>query len=469
MKVYNFAIALLIFVFSLSSERLAGQDIPVPKNVIFFIGDGMGFNHVDATSIFKYGETGKLVFESPDWMRVAQATYPAIIKTHPDTIFAEGYDPGQAWSDPEYLKQGFTDSGAAGTALSTGVKTYRSSIGIGIHGDTLLHLSQHAKNIGKSAGVITSVQLSHATPAGFAANNAHRRNYEEIAQQMILQTQLDVLIGCGHPNFNDDARRTLKTDHRYVGGKQLWRQLRQSDGNTTFRLNGNDFIVADTDGNGEPTPWTLVTSENEFADIANGKEIPQRLLGVPKVRSTLQFSRRGNDKTQPFQQPFNSNLPDLEMITVAAVNVLSQNPEGFFLMVEGGAIDWAAHDNNSGRLIEEMYDFVKAVAAIVRWVETHSSWEETLLVVTSDHETGMLFGPADDTSIMQPVENRGKGVLPGMQWHSNDHTNMLVPVYVRGAGSEKYRLLATQYDPLKGPYLQNTDIPNAIFRLWGRE
>lgn len=469
MKSYKLLQLFFIVVFSLAFVKLAGQEFTTPKNVIIFIGDGMGYNHVDATSIFRYGETGQLIFESPEWFSVGQATYPAIFRTEPDTVYADGYDPEKAWNDPEYLKRGYTDSGAAGTALSTGSKTYPGAIGIGIHGDTLQHLSQFAKDIGKSAGVITSVQLSHATPAAFAAHNQSRRNTDEIAQQMILESQLDVLIGCGHPSYNDNGRFTFRRDHKYVGGRQLWRQLKKSEKRTDFTLNGYEYTVADIDGDESPDPWTLVTRKSDFHAIAQGKRMPKRLLGIPKVRSTLQYSRKGSDVMQPYAQSFISKVPDLTTITMAAVRVLSQNPEGFFLMVEGGAIDWAGHGNHSGRLIEEMDDFVNSVAAVVEWVETYSNWEETLLIVTSDHETGMLFGPAEDTSIMQPVKNNGKGVLPGMQWHSNDHTNMLVPVYVRGAGSEIYTHLAGKQDPVVGPYLQNVDIPNAIFRLWGRE
>ncbi len=75
-----------------------------------------------------------------------------------------------------------------------------------------------------------------------------------------------------------------------------------------------------------------------------------------------------------------------------ALNVLDDNPKGFFLMVEGGAIDWAGHSNLSGRLIEEEGDFLDAVSAVIEWVDTQSSWNDTLLIVTGDHETGYLTG-----------------------------------------------------------------------------
>lgn len=437
-----------------------------PKNVIIFIGDGMGFNHVDAASLYFHGETGKLIFENREWLKVAQATYPALMRQKAEIKYAAGYNPREAWNDTTYLKSDFTDSGAAGTALSTGYKTYKNAIGIGIYGDTLKQLTEFAKELGKSAGVITSVQFSHATPAAFAAHNEERRNYEQIAQQMILKSRLDVLIGCGHPDYDNDAKPS-EPDYRYVGGKELWNQLTENENATSFTLDGVSYTLADNKGNGLSDPWKIITDSTEFAEIAEGRNLPARLLGIPKVRSTLQQSRSGSDNRNPWQQPRNGNLPTLEQKTMAAVNVLNQNPKGFFLMVEGGAIDWAGHDNHSGRLIEEMDDFLNAIAAVVDWVERYSSWDETLIVVTSDHETGLLTGAPDDSKILTQLVSSGKGNLPEMKWYSTDHTNSLVPVYARGTGSEFYRFFADEFDPVRGAFIQNTEVAKAIFLLWG--
>ncbi len=83
-------------------------------------------------------------------------------------------------------------------------------------------------------------------------------------------------------------------------------------------------------------------------------------------------------------------------------------------MVEGGAVDWAAHANQSGRVIEEEIDFNHSVEAVVEWVEKNSNWGETLVIVTGDHETGYLTGPGSDPAWM-PLVNNGAGYLPGME------------------------------------------------------
>jgi len=447
------------FLFLLTSCTQDVQESKGPKNVIIMISDGMGYNHVDVTSIYHTGEKGRLVFEGEEWLKVAQATYPAIMRTSPDTVYAGGYNPREAWENADYLKKDKTDSGAAGTALSTGVKTYNAAIGLGPKGDTLLHLYQYAKQLGKAAGVITSVQISHATPAGFSANNENRRNYSQIAQQQILKGNLDVLMGCGHPYFDDNGQRR-EPDYRFVGGAELWAQLAANDQRTNFTVDGIDYLL--------PAAWKLVNDSTTFADLAEGRNLPVRVLGIPEVHSTLQYSRVGEEVVEPYGQPFNTGLPTLEQMTKGAINVLNQNPNGFFLMVEGGAVDWAGHGNHPGRLIEEMDDFVRSVEAVIQWIETYSSWDETLLVVTSDHETGMLWGPAAENTTLTSVVSNGKGVLPEMNWYSGDHTNALVPVYARGKGSEIYRFLADETDPVRGPFIQNTEIPKAVFLLWGK-
>lgn len=115
-------------------------------------------------------------------------------------------------------------------------------------------------------------------------------------------------------------------------------------------------------------------------------------------------------------------VPTLETMTKGALKQLEDNEDGLFLMVEGGAVDWAAHANATGAIIEEQIDFNHAVAAGVDWVETESSWDETLMIVLTDHGNGMPMGPNSDEIAFQMIENNGAGVLPGVMWHSGDHT-----------------------------------------------
>ena len=120
-----------------------------------------------------------------------------------------------------------------------------------------------------------------------------------------------------------------------------------------------------------------------------------------------------------------TNQPDLATMTLAALNVLSKEEDGFFLMVEGGAVDWAAHANNLPRLIEEQIDFNEAVEATVKWVEKNSSWGETMIIVTTDHGNGLIQGPNADRNAYEPIVSQGAGALPLVRWNSDTHTREL--------------------------------------------
>lgn len=145
-----------------------------------------------------------------------------------------------------------------------------------------------------------------------------------------------------------------------------------------------------------------------------------------------------------------------------ALNVLDNDEDGFFLMIEGGAVDWAGHANQNGRLIEEQEDFNQAVEAVCDWVEANSSWSETLVIVTGDHETGYLTGTA---GVYDEVINYGQGVMPAMAWNSGNHTNQLIPFYAKGSGAEIFKKLANEFYPVRGNYLDNTEISEAIRNL----
>ena len=148
-------------------------------------------------------------------------------------------------------------------------------------------------------------------------------------------------------------------------------------------------------------------------------------------------------------------------MSLAALNVLDDDPDGFFLMIEGGAVDWAGHANQPGRVIEEQIAFDQAVRAVVDWVKTHSDWSETLLVITGDHETGYLTGPNSNPDWM-PIVNNGAGVLPGMEWHSGTHTNSLIPFFAYGVAVWQFYACADQLDPRRGAYLDNTEVGQVI-------
>lgn len=402
------------------------------KNIILLVSDGAGFNCFDATSYYQHGELGRQVYDG--WpVRLACTTYMLGRDGEPG-----GYDPEKFWSEFDWSVYEYpaTDSAAAATALYTGRKTYGGAIAVDIDRRDLATIAERADHKGMKAGAVTSVHFAHATPAALAAHNDSRGNYVAIAREMIYGRTLDVVMGCGHPEYDDNGEPVDEAarQYKYVGGKATW-----------------DDLKSGTTGKG----WTLIDSKADFEAIAaDPSQAPDRLFGVARCRKTLQEGREGDGMDEP-----NTNVPDLPTMTMAAVHTLARGEEGFFLMVEGGAVDWANHGGRLGRMIEEQTDFNRAVEAVAGWVERHSSWDETLVIVTSDHECGGIWGPeADGEEPFQRVVNRGKGELPGAKHFYGGHTNALVPLYARGAGAERFVRLVRGIDPVWGAYVDNTDV-----------
>ena len=464
------------------------------KNVIRMIADGEGFNVFDAARMYQgkwdpATKRGTQVYDAPGWVKYACSTFPLNTSKKPlgtgvqDPVVI--YSSAKAWDKVEgyaWLKAGYTDSAAAATALSTAQKTFNNAINWSDKDAPIQPtITEAAKAAGKAAGVITTVEWSHATPAG--ASNAHvaeRDDYESIANQMLEGGVLDVIMGAGNPDFNnngepwqvkkpiakkkpiadakadgkktDDAKQAArqggedKQEYKYVGGRETWLAIEAA------RARPGDTYQG----------FRPVSTKAEFEALTSGPA-PAKVLGTAQAATTLQQARAAATSDDPTADtPLNANVPSLATMVRGAINVLDENPKGFFLMVEGGAVDWANHKNQPGRMLQEMADFNTAVEAVVQWVETHSNWSETMVIITADHETGLLWGPNSDTKPFDPIVNLGPGKVPGLKYHSKSHTNSLVPVYARGTGSEKLSKSIVAIDPVRGAYVDNTTIGRVL-------
>ena len=473
MKTMNPLLFLMIIASGMTLHQASAQKIrllPQPRNIIIMIGDGVGYNHILAANYY-LGMASQVQENFP--VRVAMAHYPAKAGEYEagnpgSNYYATGYNPSIAWKDTAYLKRDFTESAAAATAMATGVKVYNNSIGMSVDHDTLENLVQRAKSIGKAAGVITTVEFCHATPAGFVAHNVVRTDYSGIAREMLLRSRCDVIMGCGDPRFDDNGKPVSGKwkDAKYVVDSAFWVEFTAGSGKkTTFQVQGKSMTVSDIDGDQKPDPWTIVSTLADFRALQSGKT-PKRVLGCPRVYQTLQETRtpkNGETKNSaPFATPLNPDLPNLAEMTGGALNVLHQNKSGFFLMIEGGATDWASHSNKKGRLIEEMTDFYAAINKVVEWVDKNSNWDETMLIVTGDHETGLLWGDKP----FVPLADKGKGQLPGMTFYTGDHSNSLIPLFAKGAGSDLFYSFADERDSIRGPFIQNSEIGQVVKLLW---
>lgn len=439
------------------------------KNVILMISDGQGFNTVRAT---EYYTGSKAVYEGADFARYAMQTSSA------DN--SGGYNPASMASNFNYARSGATDSASASTAMYTGVKNNDGRINWSIDGKLLTTFFETAAKSGKSIGAVSSVMFSHATPAGVYGHNKSRTNHSEMVKEAIYGSNptvhngfydarnyygnLKVVMGTGHPDY-DAGGASQAPNYDYVGGGTGWNDLGTG-------VNG----------------WTRIESKEDFEKVADGTLNPDKLFGVARNSSTLQQGRSGDGKAPPFAVPLLTNQPTLETMTKAALNVLGNNSKGFAVMIEGGAVDWANHSNQKGRMIEEQIDFNNAVRAVVTYLDANrngNNWSNTLLIVTADHECGHLFGDGtgsffdvngngkfDDGVDYGHVVDKGVGNPPGTRYYGGDHTNALVPLFVRGAGSELFAREVIGTDPnlralynldasWTGQYVDNT----AVYRV----
>ncbi|MHB8900036.1 MAG: alkaline phosphatase [Thermoguttaceae bacterium] len=474
----------VILLVSLASTAWAEADRN-KRHVIVMIADGSGFNTFDATSMYQgkwdaSAGRGTQVYNGPQWKSLAVRTNPLNTSQKPLGTGRQDpavvYDPAKAW-DPktgyEWLSASYTDSAAAGTALSTGKKTYNNAINWSDLNEPITpSMSELAKSLGLAAGVVTTVEWSHATPAAFSnAHSADRDQYADIARQMLEGGVLDVIMGAGNPDFDNNGQpwkptKVKKTaaqkaaeeakgitgeiaqerEYKYVGGKQAWQAIEAARNTPDGLYQG----------------FRPVSTKAQFEALCQG-HVPEKVLGTAQAATTLQQARtKAGDVLPDDDTPLNSNVPDLPTMTRGALNVLGRKPGGFFLMVEGGAVDWANHNNLPGRVFQEQIDFNRAVETVVAWVEANSNWDETLVVITSDHETGLLRGPDSDQDPRRPLVDNGPGKIPGLAYHSKKHSNCLVPVFARGRGAEKLDSLIVGTDPVLGPYIDNTGIAQVL-------
>ncbi|MEL6582577.1 MAG: alkaline phosphatase [Pseudomonadota bacterium] len=477
------------------------------KNVILMVSDGIGFNgwlaadyyqglaNQQSYQVVRPDGTAPVVFGLDHHALNLVDASGDLLPSGADLemaagAVAQGYDPSTRWLRFENTMQNdfppvgerytsYTDSAAAGTALMAGRKTSNGRLNMDWSGTKEFRtIAEIAMDQGKAAGSVVSVMASHATGAATIAKNISRNNYVEIFNEMVA-SDLDVIMGAGHPFYDNSSNRVEpdeERDYRFLGGSETVAALTSEEG-----LNGFSFIDAKAD----------------FEALAAGDILPERVVGIARAGSTLQASRDGLGAAgTPSGMAYNPIVPDLATMSLGALNVLAQDEDGMFLMIEGGAVDWMGHGNNMPRFIEEQIDFNKAVDAVIEWVEANSSWDETLLIVTSDHECGGIWGegtwtngvggpvaadrsdeallaarfdPAEDTfNGYFAVQNRGEGNMPGYQWSSRNHTNELVPLWALGAGSELFaqftqtdieaaKLWGDQYD-WDGDFIDNTAV-----------
>ena len=317
-KISFILIALLTCIVSMQAQQA--------KYVFYFIGDGMGVNHVHGTEMYQSELKGEIGI-SP--LLFTQFPYATMVTTFSAT-------------------NGVTDSAAAGTALATGKKTKNGALGVEKDLTTRANsVATWAKENGYRVGVSSSVSIDHATPAAFYAHQGSRSSYYNIGLDLI------------EANFDFYAASDFLDPNN----------TRAKDGKTYESL----YTLTQKAG------FTLARGYKDYQKKA--KKAEKMILFQSEAASAK------DNSSIPYAIDRKKGDLSLADITRAGINFLSKNNnQGFFLMVEGGKIDWAAHSNDGATVMTEVQDLDEAVKVAYEFYEQHP--DETLIVVTADHETG---------------------------------------------------------------------------------
>jgi alkaline phosphatase len=425
---------------------------------------------ITATASFTVSAHGELTSPKNIIMVVGDGMGPAYtsayryFKDNPQTptIEATVFDDilvGRASTYPAPVSGFVTDSAASGTALATGHKSYNGAIGVDANEKPQQSVLEFAKSIGKSTGLVVTSQINHATPASYAAHVKQRKMYNVIADQYFDtringEHTVDVMMGGGVKYFKRDDRDLTKA----------------------FKNDGYQYI-------------------DQYSQLATLNS--DKVLGL--------FSDVGLPWALDDSQPHR-----LKAMTMAAIDRLDNNEEGFFMLIEGSQVDWGGHANDIAAAMTELDD----LAVTIEWLKTYvKDNPDTLVVITADHSTGgftigangdYAWRPAviknlksspeniaktqtadkfdvavineqlgfeltkDEIKTLKTAHNDGKkslynaikkviDVRTNTGWTTSGHTGVDVPVFAFGSHKNAF-----------GGQIDNTDIAKTIFKLLGK-
>ncbi len=347
-----------------------------PHNVIYLIGDGMGFGAVSSLLLSEEGETG---FE--------MAPVIGLNETQSANNFV-------------------TDSPAGGTALATGTRTCNGFLGVGPDSVQLVSILKKAQQMGKKTGIVVNTTLTEATPGAFYAGVTSRSMSYRIAEQF-TQSGVDVAVGAGLSAFINRPDSVDLTAVLIDKGYDVY-----LDWKSVLNTHSEKFVGILEMGD----VHRRNKSSNKSAGAADGAEVC--------LAAKLAAEASDGDTTR-FSQP----AEYLEKASIKAIEQLSKNaPNGFFLMIESAIIDGYGHNNDSEGMIEEMQEFNRTLKALVEYVNEHPN---TLLVVTADHETG-----GTGVGYKSHPVNEPQGLK--LNFSTKGHTGTVVPIFAYGAGAQEF-------------------------------
>ncbi len=373
------------------------------KNVIFLHGDGMGVSHRELIRLATKGRDGQLAMN--------ELRYAGLASTDPD-------DPDEA----------VTDSAAGATAFASGVRTFNGAVGVDADGRPVPTLLERARSVGKSTGLVTTAQVTDASPAAFGAHVPDRAAQSEIALQFLTSSKPDVILGGGEDRWLPPGNPGAYPDNP---PKDPTEQSSSDRGNLIERAQGLGYEYV---------------SDRQALERSRAR----KLLGL--FANEEMFEQRAEGQGDIYEP-----VVPLDEMTEKALGIVSRDRDGFFLFVEEEGIDEFAHRNNAEKTILTGQALDRTVEVAVRFAATHPG---TLLVVAGDHETGGLaienVDPADESGDGASAED-GPFPIPGtdleftVDWTTGQHTGGSTPVTAEGPGARAF-----------ARFQRNTDVHDSI-------
>ena len=349
-------IALALFAATASGAAKAAGEA---RNVIFFLGDGMGPVTKTAARIYRYGEDGSLTMDTlPYAARIK--TFSLDAQTTDSAPSMAAYMTGVKQRNDVLSMSGDTIAKAPSRDVATGVSNAVTNCAASGNGSAVATLTELAIAQGKATGTVSTARLTHATPAATYAHSCHRDAEYEIARQ----------AAPGGAGFN--AKLGSGVDVMLGGISYYWRPYNATT-RPRGRPDGRD-LVAEMQAKGYSVA----------SDLASLKAAP--VTAGSKLIGLFDFAQAQGHMSYEVDRD-KTREPSLAEMTVKALDILSKNPKGYFLMVEGGRIDHALHATNARRALEETVAFDDAIKAALGKVDL----SDTLIVVTADHDHTMAF------------------------------------------------------------------------------
>jgi alkaline phosphatase len=357
------------------------------KNIIFLVSDGMSTGTLNMADLYLNRKFGK----GSNWMQLYKDN--RVVRALMDTASASSI---------------VTDSSAGSSSWGGGFRVPNGSLNVGANGEQYLPILQKFKKAGKMAGCVTTVPITHATPAGFCVNSASRNSQEDIAVQY-LDLNFDIMMGGGNQYFAADKRKDKK------------------DMYASFSSKG----------------YQVAKTRSEMMAAANDKPV----LGVFGEDAMAYYVDRNNDAN------LKDTVPSLAEMAQKAIYRMKNHPKGFALQIESGKVDWGAHANDIAALIHDQVEFDEAIKVAIDFAEKDGN---TLVIITTDHgnaNPGVIYGKDANKNFdsIQQYTQTNETILNSI--HAGDSVAKVKEIIAAGNGTtlsdEDAKTILGYYDGLQ--------------------